>query len=122
MIRRPPRSTLFPYTTLFRSRAARHGVDAEGCGASRRDAQHGSAFSGAGPQSAVGDPPAGLPAYTTAKPGAFAEKYIVTGPQHLPVLRAGISKLGVDLGPRGTALARRAVQLGKSGGLLLPVQ
>src|SRR5215510_14563079 len=25
MIRRPPRSTLFPYTTLFRSRAARRG-------------------------------------------------------------------------------------------------
>src|SRR2546427_5983533 len=24
MIRRPPRSTLFPYTTLFRSRYARH--------------------------------------------------------------------------------------------------
>src|SRR3712207_8687446 len=24
MIRRPPRSTLFPYTTLFRSRKARH--------------------------------------------------------------------------------------------------
>src|SRR3712207_8962407 len=28
MIRRPPRSTLFPYTTLFRSvRLARHAVD-----------------------------------------------------------------------------------------------
>src|SRR2546426_6422903 len=26
MIRRPPRSTLFPYTTLFRSRAAAHAV------------------------------------------------------------------------------------------------
>src|SRR6201989_3562442 len=26
MIRRPPRSTLFPYTTLFRSRAARWGT------------------------------------------------------------------------------------------------
>src|SRR5271165_7685193 len=26
MIRRPPRSTLFPYTTLFRSAAARGGV------------------------------------------------------------------------------------------------
>src|SRR3712207_7621432 len=26
MIRRPPRSTLFPYTTLFRSRPASHGV------------------------------------------------------------------------------------------------
>src|SRR5690554_7324799 len=25
MIRRPPRSTLFPYTTLFRSREAQHG-------------------------------------------------------------------------------------------------
>src|SRR2546422_8354193 len=25
MIRRPPRSTLFPYTTLFRSRVAREG-------------------------------------------------------------------------------------------------
>src|SRR6266550_6346005 len=27
MIRRPPRSTLFPYTTLFRSRPARGGGD-----------------------------------------------------------------------------------------------
>src|SRR2546426_4706520 len=26
MIRRPPRSTLFPYTTLFRSRVARGGL------------------------------------------------------------------------------------------------
>src|SRR5688572_31808033 len=29
MIRRPPRSTLFPYTTLFRSRHARHAPHAE---------------------------------------------------------------------------------------------
>src|SRR5438034_4157935 len=28
MIRRPPRSTLFPYTTLFRSRVAGRGQDA----------------------------------------------------------------------------------------------
>src|SRR2546425_13271556 len=27
MIRRPPRSTLFPYTTLFRSRLANHAAD-----------------------------------------------------------------------------------------------
>src|SRR3712207_6866792 len=27
MIRRPPRSTLFPYTTLFRSRAANRPID-----------------------------------------------------------------------------------------------
>src|SRR2546426_6077049 len=29
MIRRPPRSTLFPYTTLFRSRAVEDGSDPE---------------------------------------------------------------------------------------------
>src|SRR5688572_31790822 len=29
MIRRPPRSTLFPYTTLFRSFVARHEVSRE---------------------------------------------------------------------------------------------
>src|SRR5258708_24251302 len=29
MIRRPPRSTLFPYTTLFRSHVARDGVGSD---------------------------------------------------------------------------------------------
>src|SRR3712207_7147372 len=33
MIRRPPRSTLFPYTTLFRSRHGRHGGGGERRGA-----------------------------------------------------------------------------------------
>src|SRR2546427_7397192 len=32
MIRRPPRSTLFPYTTLFRSRATAAGPDPYGHG------------------------------------------------------------------------------------------
>src|SRR5256884_6927643 len=43
MIRRPPRSTLFPYTTLFRSRGAR-GVARElfARGAHARDRPHGS--------------------------------------------------------------------------------
>src|SRR3712207_8958208 len=36
MIRRPPRSTLFPYTTLFRSREPRKGEGA--CGGARRPA------------------------------------------------------------------------------------
>src|SRR5690349_23940927 len=38
MIRRPPRSTLFPYTTLFRSHAAEAGVagGAAGTGRARR--------------------------------------------------------------------------------------
>src|SRR3712207_9017764 len=32
MIRRPPRSTLFPYTTLFRSSPARFGTERRSCG------------------------------------------------------------------------------------------
>src|SRR2546430_17433600 len=31
MIRRPPRSTLFPYTTLFRSRCGRSGAETAHC-------------------------------------------------------------------------------------------
>src|SRR2546425_8562277 len=38
MIRRPPRSTLFPYTTLFRSRAlAKYRINPGNVGAKRRD-------------------------------------------------------------------------------------
>src|SRR2546422_3892650 len=40
MIRRPPRSTLFPYTTLFRSRPACDRVD-EGCSERSRSASRG---------------------------------------------------------------------------------
>src|SRR5256885_4485959 len=36
MIRRPPRSTLFPYTTLFRSRSARFGWNPDGTQPYRR--------------------------------------------------------------------------------------
>src|SRR3712207_6877305 len=38
MIRRPPRSTLFPYTTLFRSEAGRHagGESFPGCDEGKR--------------------------------------------------------------------------------------
>src|SRR5260370_37755500 len=101
--------------------AARNGVDAEGRGAGRRAAQYGGAFRGACAQSAVRDPPAGVPAYSTAEPGAFAEEYIAAGPQHLPVLRASVSKLGTGAGPRCAAIAWAAIQQGKPGGLLLPV-
>src|SRR2546430_11209792 len=38
MIRRPPRSTLFPYTTLFRSRNLRHDRDAAVAGFVLEDA------------------------------------------------------------------------------------
>src|SRR5471030_1543254 len=44
MIRRPPRSTLFPYTTLFRSparaRSARRGGSSESAGGARRPGAH----------------------------------------------------------------------------------
>src|SRR5256885_10529965 len=45
MIRRPPRSTLFPYTTLFRSRALARGIGNRGTKATdpgdRRHVDHG---------------------------------------------------------------------------------
>src|SRR5690348_17684898 len=37
MIRRPPRSTLFPYTTLFRSLSPRHGERSEAIQGGARD-------------------------------------------------------------------------------------
>src|SRR2546422_7005926 len=44
MIRRPPRSTLFPYTTLFRSHLGRHGAgqhrDVGGRGARNAGEEH----------------------------------------------------------------------------------
>src|SRR2546425_12009284 len=40
MIRRPPRSTLFPYTTLFRSRRARQNDDAGAPGQGRAQPPH----------------------------------------------------------------------------------
>src|SRR5260370_32396783 len=43
MIRRPPRSTLFPYTTLFRSKNEIHGV---GCSAKGEGEAHGAAARG----------------------------------------------------------------------------
>src|SRR2546430_11949534 len=58
MIRRPPRSTLFPYTTLFRSlHRARHGRDIEQHHARRRDAFDPGRDAAAGPdqQSHRGD-------------------------------------------------------------------
>src|SRR2546425_3629982 len=39
MIRRPPRSTLFPYTTLFRSRLGRRGAAAAAAARGRRGAR-----------------------------------------------------------------------------------
>src|SRR2546430_6582189 len=49
MIRRPPRSTLFPYTTLFRSTSPRHGAVHQIERHSRRTlAAHGSTRLGGG--------------------------------------------------------------------------
>src|SRR3712207_7233032 len=53
MIRRPPRSTLFPYTTLFRSWGRRDGEgDRDGGSAARPDAEPGT---GRSPGALLGD-------------------------------------------------------------------
>src|SRR5256885_15280972 len=49
MIRRPPRSTLFPYTTLFRSRGARHVVSPGDVGAGAGGPRHAGGERSAGP-------------------------------------------------------------------------
>src|SRR3712207_8830163 len=69
MIRRPPRSTLFPYTTLFRSQRSKIAAPVRytlksviGCGVAqsrdprvRRRTRHGQAdWGGGGPQNQVG--------------------------------------------------------------------
>src|SRR5688572_31020488 len=46
MIRRPPRSTLFPYTTLFRSDLHRIGIDADVLGDKLGNPQRGLALDG----------------------------------------------------------------------------
>src|SRR2546427_5087218 len=48
MIRRPPRSTLFPYTTLFRSFVPLQLVPQSGAGGGRRDRGHRSHEPGGG--------------------------------------------------------------------------
>ena len=65
---------------------------------------------------------AGLPAYTAAESSAFAEKYFIARSQYLPVLRANFSQFGIDAGSCSAALERRALVVGESGGVLLPVQ
>src|SRR2546421_4603219 len=64
MIRRPPRSTLFPYTTLFRSAAAdlraARALEAEGARVHRlADARHGHSHAAGGPR--AGNPARGPP-------------------------------------------------------------
>src|SRR3712207_6864461 len=54
MIRRPPRSTLFPYTTLFRSPVVRRSLSAVSCQLSA----HGSRLTAHSPQFPSVPPPA----------------------------------------------------------------
>src|SRR2546422_6349873 len=55
MIRRPPRSTLFPYTTLFRSHALDARLRAGVAGVRGVEQQHGSGSGGQLPKGGVAD-------------------------------------------------------------------
>ena len=81
-----------------------------------------SAFVGEGAPGAVRYSAAGLPAYTAAEPGAFAEEYLVAGSEYLPVLRPDVSRIGTDAGPRRASFARRPVVVGESRRVLLQLQ
>src|SRR2546425_5864942 len=55
MIRRPPRSTLFPYTTLFRSHRSRGRLEHSRRGGTLSDAAGGDAHAGDGARKHGGD-------------------------------------------------------------------
>src|SRR5919202_2947239 len=75
MIRRPPRSTLFPYTTLFRSRAAASGLRASSPACLSRPPWSPDARSGrSGLAAAGGQTPGGLSERRTAKGGASLDE------------------------------------------------
>ena len=69
-------------------------------------------------QRAVRDPSARIPPHSAPDPRAFAQEHSDARPLHLPVLPQGAARRRIDAGPRDSALARRRIGLGKSGGLL----
>ena len=95
---------------------------AERCGPSRRNQSHRSPFHEECHPGSFGHSAAELPAYSTAKPRAIAQKHFAARPQHLPVLHSRVSSFGADARSRDAAFARRAFELGESGGLLLRLQ
>src|SRR5256885_10853512 len=89
MIRRPPRSTLFPYTTLFRSRAAplRGGSRGNRSPArDRRKARGGRGTDASTPRKPPGPPPPGWLRGAAAPPGT-APRSARAGRRPDPVLR-----------------------------------
>src|SRR2546425_321610 len=115
MIRRPPRSTLFPYTTLFRSRAGGERRSERGAlGAGGRSSRGGGRARGAGGGPAVGPWHADLAHDRRGHGGAGrrAVRGIVTrrgaggrvlapAPRHGRCARAGASRRGPrDRAPR----------------------
>src|SRR5438309_9655973 len=103
MIRRPPRSTLFPYTTLFRSRLAREPRDGEG------DHRHGPRDRGSGDRG--GDPHGGrgagaaddgdrlgtgLPAGTSGSRSGARGRGLIASPVHVSVGRRRTSLTSIS--------------------------
>src|SRR5256885_11951502 len=69
MIRRPPRSTLFPYTTLFRSSVGRAGGELRGQGLRRPDGDGGAHARRLCPEAVVVEPR--MSAYSEASKALF---------------------------------------------------
>src|SRR3712207_9472293 len=116
MIRRPPRSTLFPYTTLFRSpRRGRAGVGAAGHMTSQSDAKRLRAIFDEDAErydrARPGYPPAlfdDLAALAGIGPGCrVLEIGCGTGQATVPLAERGCEVVAVELGPQMAAVARR---------------
>src|SRR3712207_6910219 len=85
MIRRPPRSTLLPYTTLFRSGPAGAPAPAAGTAARLRSSRtaSGSVVGGAGTQARIGETD-GIGVYSPSHLNDFLES------EHLAIGRANV--------------------------------
>src|SRR2546422_702600 len=99
MIRRPPRSTLFPYTTLFRSRLLDDGLGLLAGRVDRGLEQHPQALAVLGPDAVRPSPPPGV----VQDPGGLLDVELpagVPGPERrrrIQVVRRGLPEAAVDL-------------------------
>src|SRR2546426_10523875 len=104
MIRRPPRSTLFPYTTLFRSRDRRDGAPAR---LALRSACHQAIDPSAGRRTAAGPVP-------QVRAGADEVADVVQRhlhlPEHLEVEQPPRSARMHDVAGPEVAMLRRSVE------------
>src|SRR5256884_6210164 len=115
MIRRPPRSTLFPYTTLFRSRDAEGAVLPDGGGTLARVAAWSAGWAFEAGVIALADVRAPLVGADGAAPVFGPQKG--AGPEGVKLLTRGLERLGELMARHGRPDLATLPGGGAAGGL-----